>query len=468
MTARGPEKGNQGMGITNRRTKWWVLGAGTGLVVLAAGAILVGLAPALRHAQGEPAAAEKAPTGEVKAVPVTIGSITPRKVQRSVQVVGTFCGYDEVTVMAEVAGRVAKVFHEVGDVVRPGDVLLELDPTDYELAVEETRRALELEATRVGLPIPSEENFNPEKILATLRSGFDLNKLPTVVRAREQEDNAKSRLERAKPLRESRTLTEEDYDQRSTDYEVALNNRIQAQMDAQSVMAGIKYRLVLLKIAERKLKYTRVVVPTPTKREGMPQNVEYAVAQRKVTEGEMVKDSPGSSTAAFELVMDKVLKLIAAVPERYVGQVRLGQKAEVRVEAYPDRVFAGTVTRVNPMVNRTSRTFEVEVRVENSTRDLKAGGFGKVDILTHEDPEAWTVPIESVVSFVGSTRVFVVRDEKAHAVLVTPGVQGQGWIEILRSASPDLRLQDQVITSGLEKLAEKVPVRVKEGSETAK
>jgi len=288
------------------------------------------------------------------------------------------------------------------------------------------------------------------------------------LRAKEQEVNAKARLERAKPLRESRTITEEDYDQRATDYEVALSTRIQAVMDAQAALAAIKHRLVLLKIAERKLRYTRVVVPTPTRREGMPASVEYAVAQRKVTEGEMVKDSPGSSTAAFELVMDKVLKLIAAVPERYVGQVRLNQDTEIRVEAYPDRVFKGKVTRVNPMVDRTSRTFEVEVRVDNSARDLKAGGFGKVDILTHQDRDAWTVPIESLVSFVGSTKVFVVRDAKAHAVLVTPGVQGQGWIEIVRSASPDLRLQDQVVTSGLEKLAEGVPVRVKETSEGAK
>ncbi len=448
-----------------RRTLWFVAGL---LAVLAAGAVLGGLGSTSHGDQPKAESGEKAVADEPIAVPVTLAPIVQRKVQRSVQVVGTFSGYDEVTVMAEVSGRVAKVLHEVGDVVRPGDVLLEIDPTDYELAVEETRRVLELEAARVGISPPPEADFQAEKILARIRNEFDVNKLPTVLRAKEQEDNARSRLERAKPLRESRTLTEEEYEQRSTDYQVALSSRIQAQMDAQAVLAGIKYKLVLLKIAERKLKHAKVVVPTPTRREGMPPDVQYAVAERKVTEGEMVKDSQGSSTAAFELVMDKVLKLIATVPERYVGQVRLGQKAEVRVEAYPGRVFPGGLNRVNPMVDRTSRTFEVEVRVENPKRELKAGGFAKVDILTHEDPQAWTVPIEAVVSFVGSTKVLVIRDGKAHAVLVTPGLEGQGWIEIVRSASPELRLEDQVITSGLEKLAEGVPVRVKETGESAK
>jgi multidrug efflux pump subunit AcrA (membrane-fusion protein) len=438
--------------------------AGVGvLAALAAGAVFGGLSSA-SHGDQPAGESEKAQPAQPSAVPVTLARIVPRKVQRSVQVVGTFSGYDEATIMAEVSGRVAKVLHEVGDVVRPGDVLLEIDPTDYELAVEEMRRGLELEAARIGIPAPPEAEFQAEKILAKIRTDFDLNKLPTVLRAKEQEDNAKARMERAKQLRESNAVTAEEYEQRATDYQVALTTRLQAQMDAQAVVAGIKYKLVLLKIAERKLKHTKVAVPTPTKREGMPQDAEYAVAERKVTEGEMLKDSPGSSTATFKLVMDKVLKLLAAVPERYVGQVRLGQKAEIRVEAHPARVFAGVVSRVNPMVDRTSRTFEVEVRVDNAKRELKAGGFGKIDILTHEDPDAWTVPIEAVVSFVGSTKVFVIRDGKAHAVLVTPGLEGQGWLEIVRTASPELRLDDQVIISGLEKLAEGVPVRVRETS----
>ncbi len=46
------------------------------------------------------------------------------------------------------------------------------------------------------------------------------------------------------------------------------------------------------------------------------------------------------------------------------------------------------MTVINPMVDRTSRTFMVEVYVDNAQRELKAGGFAKVDILTHVDPKA--------------------------------------------------------------------------------
>ncbi len=180
-----------------------------------------------------------------------------------------------------------------------------------------------------------------------------------------------------------------------------------------------------------------------------------------MSEGEIVKDVPGTSTAVFELVLDDVLKLRAAVPERFAAQVQVGQKADIRVESYPDQVFVGEVFRINPMIDRTSRTFEVEIYVENSDRRLKAGGFAKVDILTRVDTEAWTVPAEAIVRYAGSTRIFVIRDGRAHAIPAATGIEGRGWVELIRSASPELRQDDQVITSGQEKLAEDVSVFVR-------
>jgi multidrug efflux pump subunit AcrA (membrane-fusion protein) len=440
------------------------------LVVIGAAVILAmmfrGSHPGEETVRAEPPAAAKvkAPAAasgdQARSVTVTVAPITVQPVQRAVGAVGTFFGYDEVTVMAEVTGLVTKVYHDVGDIVRPGEVLLEIDATDYQLGFEETLRALQLEVARILSPLPPDADFEPERALAILRS-LDLNKLPSVVRAKEEEENARLRFDRVKQLFERGSISDEEYQQRSTDYDVALSKLTQAQLDAQAVIAGIKHRLVLLRIAKRKLDLTQVKVPSPTERERRPETVQYAVVEKKVTEGEMVKDTPGSSTAAFELVMDGVLKLRANVPERFVSEVSQGQKAEVHVEAYPDRVFAGDVVRINPMIDRTSRTFEVEVYVDNPNRDLKAGGFAKVDILTRVDPQAWTVPVEAIVTYAGSIKVFVIRDGHAHAVAITPGLEGRGWVELIRSASPDLRQDDQIITSGQEKLAEGVAVSVR-------
>ena len=107
--------------------------------------------------------------------------------------------------------------------------------------------------------------------------------------------------------------------------------------------------------------------------------------------------------------MDSVLKLQATVPERYIGQVRKGQKVQIHVEAYPERVFGGEVIWVNPTVDRISRTFLVEIQVPNADRPLKAGGFAKAEVLTRVDAQGWTVPAEAILSFAGSTKIMVAR-----------------------------------------------------------
>ncbi len=401
--------------------------------------------------------------GAERAVSLEGERIAMRSVQRTVGAVGSFVGYDEVTVKAEVSGPVAKVLHDVGDVVRPGDILIELDKTDYDLELELTRRALELEVVRLGVKVP-EEPLSPDQISALLKQ-FQVDSLPSIKRAQEQEQNAASRLQRAEQLRQRNSMSQEEFEQRQMEYDVAKSALDQANFDAEAALAAIRHRAVQLRIAMRKLQLSTIRVPTPSKRLLMPEQVQYAVVQRKVTEGDLLKDSPGSSTAAFDLVMDGVLKLKAQVPERYVADVKEGQDCVLHVDAYPNRTFSGKVIRINPTVDRTNRTFEVEIYVANEKRELKSGGFAKVDILTRVDPEAWTVSGESIVTYAGSTRLFVVRQGKAHSIVVEKGIEGAGWVELLRSPEMDLRADDVVIRGGQDKLAEGTPVQIRNAAQ---
>ncbi len=426
-------------------------------------------------AQSDPLSAPNAAVRPERAITLEGERIAIRRVQRSVGAVGSFSGYDEVTVAAEVSGRVAKVCHDVGDIVSPGDVLMELDKTDFELELEQTRRSLELELVRLGAKIPPDPP-TLEDIAALLRS-FDVQGLPSVVRAQKLQEIALSRLQRAESLLQGRAMSEEEGQQRRTEYDVAKAAFDQASYDAEAALAAIRHRAVLLRIAMRRLELATVVVPTPTHREYMPEQVRYAVAGRRVTEGEMLKDAPGSSTATFDLVMDGVLKLEVRIPEVHAAEVELGQRVEIHVDTYPDSVFTGTVGRIHPAVERTSRTFGVQIYVANPERKLKAGGFAEVEILTREDEQAWTVSVESVEKSVGSTRVFVWRDGKAHPILVQTGAEGRdsaqalGWVELIRDSRSELREDDIIIrggTNGLKMLAEGTPVTIRNAAELAR
>jgi RND family efflux transporter MFP subunit len=203
---------------------------------------------------------------------------------------------------------------------------------------------------------------------------------------------------------------------------------------------------------------------------GLPEearHVEYVVAQRMVSEGEMVRAFP--SVAAFRLVLDRPLKLVAPVPERHLGEVKVGQPVGFVVEAFPKEVFEGTVVRVSPTVDEVNRTFAVEIHVPNAARRLKAGSFAKAAVRTRQDSQALTVPEEALVTFAGVTKVFVVEDGKARAVPVKTGERletqsggrSAGWVEIVG----DLRPGSQVVTSGFSQLAEGTPVRIRPAAE---
>ena len=413
---------------------------------------------------GGSAAPAEAPPRPERVVAVTTEPVTARPVRRTVPVVGSLYGRDEVVITAKVEGRAARVHHDIGDVVKPGEVLLEIDPTDYRLAAAEAQRALDLELAKVGLKeLPGE--------------GFDVTTLPPVERAGVLERNAAQRRDRM--VRVGRAASTEDREQAETEHEVARANYRQAVLDAAATLASSRHKRATLDMVRQKVTDTRVTAPYP--HDARPQDwgmfnlpgvpVEYVVSQRSVTEGEYVRSMPGSATALFKLVIDRPLKLQATVPERHRAEVRVGQGAEFEVEAYPGRKFRGKVSRVNPAVDRASRTFQFEVLVPNEDRRLGPGSFVKGEVLTHIDPSARTVPEESLVSFAGVTKVFVVRDGRAHEVQVrtgvaldVPGAAGpRGWVEV----EGDLRRGDAVVTSGQSQLAEGTPVRVR-GEETAR
>jgi multidrug efflux pump subunit AcrA (membrane-fusion protein) len=431
--------------------------------------------------QEKAAEASRAP----QAIAVTVAPVTPRAIQRRIHTVGTLHGYEEIEVAAKVGGRVARVSVDIGDIVHPGDELLAIDDTDLKLAVAEGERALEMELARFALKEPPGEDF-------------DDSDTPGVARALLIEKNAKRRLARTEALAQDRTLSrgaiaEQELEQAQTDYEVAIANTRQAKLEAAQTLASIRWRESALAVARQALADAAIVAPRLTRSSDKKQNAdialtshgesddsatteyaeleygefEYAVAERRVSEGEMLSTMP--PTTLFRLVVDRPLKLKAAIPEMHMAEVRIGQRVELLVEAYPNEPFPGRIVRINPTINVENRTFEIEVQTLNSDRRLRPGAFAKVAILVDEDNSALTVPEEAVIQFAGVVKVFVVKDGKsisAPIVLgsreeVKVGKQTKIWIEAT-SPSDALKPGMEVVTSGHSQLADGTAVRIRE------
>jgi len=334
-------------------------------------------------------------------------------------------------------------------VVKPGEVLLEVDPTDYRLAVAEARRALELELARLGLKqLPAGE--------------FSVEALPTVRRALATERNALARHERLRRLGVDGAASVEERQMAERDHAVALADYRVAVLEAEATLAAARHRAAVLDTAQQRLDDTRIVAPHPAGKNG---DVEYVVCQRSVVEGEIVRNLPiGDNMTLFKLVIDRPLKLMATVPERHRARVRPGQPVTLEVEAYPGERFAGAVARVNPSVDRASRSFQIEVRVANADRRLSPGSFVRAAVQTGTDRAARLVPEEALVSFAGVSKVFVVKDNTAREVRVRPGVsvrKGDATARTYVEVEGDLPPGSLVVTSGQSKLFDGTPVHVR-------
>ena len=101
-------------------------------------------------------------TATIRPVPVTVAPLQRRTVERTVNVVGTLRGWEQVTVGSKRTGRVLKVLHDMGDRVRPGEPLVELDPVDAKLAYDQAQSRYLAELVKLGLTEEQAEDFVKE------------------------------------------------------------------------------------------------------------------------------------------------------------------------------------------------------------------------------------------------------------------------------------------------------------------
>jgi RND family efflux transporter MFP subunit len=376
------------------------------------------------------------------AVPVTLARVSRRPVERTIAVVGTLKGWEDVSVGSKKEGRVLKVFHDMGDRVKPGEPLVVLDTEAADLAVEQAQRQLQVELAKLGLKdLPGRE--------------FEPNTVPAVVSARAKLEKVKQLLARERSLMQRNAGALQDYQNAENDERAADADLANAVLTVRSTLASAQAAKVRLDVARHDRAEMEVRAPLPTNPpKGVTTPLTYAVAKRSVTEGQMLK----VGDPVYDLVIETPLRLWANVPERHTADVRLGQPVRLTVASFPGETFEGTVARINPSIDPVSRTFQVEAVVPNNRGLLRPGGFAKASVLIDRNASATVVPIEAVIKFAGVTKLFVVENDKARAVNVETGLEGADWVEVIGS----LKENAQVVTTGYTHLAEGTPVEVRQ------
>ncbi|MFL5608459.1 MAG: efflux RND transporter periplasmic adaptor subunit [Gemmatimonadaceae bacterium] len=185
------------------------------------------------------------------------------------------------------------------------------------------------------------------------------------------------------------------------------------------------------------------------------------VSQRQVSAGDVV--SPG--TALFTVVDPGSMQLEASVPAEALSQVRVGMPVEFRVNGYPNRSFAGRITRMNPTADPATRQVKIVASIPNAGNTLVGGLFAEGRVSS----EARTVPMvaQSAVDERGLRPTVVrLRNGKIEKVEVGLGIRDAAdeTVEITSGLAPG----DTVLLGAARGISPGTPVKVSSPTDVKK
>jgi membrane fusion protein (multidrug efflux system) len=177
------------------------------------------------------------------------------------------------------------------------------------------------------------------------------------------------------------------------------------------------------------------------------------IARRMVNAGEYVR----TGTPAFVVVRTMPLKFKGDVPERYSGDVAVGNEVLATVEAAPGHPLAGRVARVSPSVAVETRSFAVEAEIDNPDDAVKPGSFARLSIRTGKAVRYVTVPESAVGEFAGASRVFLAADGKAKEQPIEVAGKSKGRVLVTKG----LEAGAQVVVSGVDQITDGRTIQVR-------
>jgi membrane fusion protein, multidrug efflux system len=362
--------------------------------------------------------------------PIVVKTVTAveRTVERAIAVTGTLVPDETVTVSTEIPGRISAIRADFGQTVRKGDILIELDRTEYDLQVERARGALNQALARISLPPYTGKIAPPETT-------------PGVRTATAQYEDAKYKYENAAKLVKTGDISQD----RFNELEKALHARQSALDGSRDELRTLWMNVTALeadlKIAEKHRSDTTVRAP-----------FDGVVGEKLISAGQYVKDNIG----VLKLVKVHPMRLRVEMPEAAANAVRVGTPLTFTTDAADGIQFQAIVRELNPALDARNRTLTAEARLTKPDFRLRPGMFVQVKLVTERATRVVTVPRQALYSIAGLTKLFKIENGVAHLVTFVPGPEQDGFVEV-----PGGLLQngDRVAISELGALTEGAKVR---------
>jgi len=400
-------------------------------------------------------------------VDVTTAQAIVQNMPTYFEATGSLASDAQTDVAPTVGGKITAVNFDLGSYVQKGAVLIQIDDRDARIRLEQAQAQVQqakstvqqaqaqVEAARANV------RQTQSRLGITEGSAFDIETFSQVRATKAQLDLAEKELGRAERLLETGDIARTIYDQRK-----AQRDQFRAQLDESRSTAAVAVSAI--RTAQAQVDTALAGVRTAQSAADAAQT-QIATAQKAITDAVVYAPISGfiseriadvgefaSTTAKIATILrTSVLRLRIDVPEQSVGKVAGGQGVSIQVSAYPDRNFNGTVVRISPNLNATSRTLTVEADVENVGGLLKPGQFATVRITQSTPTPTVMVPTSAVKTEGETNKVFVVKEGRAQERAVKLGILENDLIEVKQGVQEN----ETIATSNLDKIYDGVAVR---------
>ena len=411
---------------------------------------------------GAPDDTAEADTPRDTAIPVEVLVADPGYFEDTIELTGTVDATNDAALSPDVPGMLTYVA-PVGTFVRAGQTVAQVRATTQQAGVAQAQAGVA--QGRAGVAQGAAGIAQAQASVAGAEAG--------VRAARAQREAAQAGLDlaldqyrRQLPLYRDSILSALEF--RQVETQVAQARAQVAQADAGIAQAQGQFRAAREGVSAAQAQRSAAVAQQQAAQAGVSSAQSQLASTRIVAPFSGVVESRLQETGELASPGQPVVRLVGAgsvkvtagVPERYAGEIEQGTQVSVSPNAYAVEPRGGRVSFVGAAIDQASRTFPIEVSVENADRSLKPSMVVRLDVTREVLNNVIVVPTEAIVRDERGTSVFVAANDTSGTVASRREVvlgPDAGETVVLRSG---VEPGDKIIVSGAGDLAEGERVRI--------
>ncbi len=389
-------------------------------------------------------------------LPVEIYQIKHEPIAEVIGAVGEVRAYREVTITSYLQVIVDKVHVDIGDIVKEGRVLVELDPTLLLPALRSAEKRLknaEAELEKLERTIPQYH----QELLSNLESA------EVGLKAAESNlEKNQTNFERINSLYEEGIVSKSDFDTAKSQYDQAQENYSRAKetllksqnaLDNEQVTinswrttAQYNYSKALEDLTRAKYDMGNSIIKSP---------VDGIITEKNVNIGEILMRRIQEARILMKIAQIDPVLVAGLVPQEKINMIHINQKAQVKIDSEPDREFAGIVIKIEPTVEEETKTFAALIKVDNPNHRLKPGLSAFARFL--KEHRTLAVPRIAVIDAANEMIVVTVdKNNIAHIKKIRVGISDDKKYQVLSGLHPG----DRVAIAGQMNIKEGDKVRI--------